>query len=83
MRANFRIGMLSEHDKFRDHKVEGKRPIDLDIELSGVILACFFQNVECSLMKEENSAILDIETRHHAEKKKRVLYRMKEFRVRL
>jgi hypothetical protein len=45
--------MLSEHDKLRDHKVEGKRPIDLDIKLSGVILACFFQNVKGSLMKEE------------------------------
>ena len=66
--------MLSEHDKLWYHKVEGKRPIDLDIELSGVILACFFQNVECSLMKEDISAILDIETRHYAEKKKRESY---------
>ena len=74
MRANFSIGMLSEHDKLRDHKVEGKRPIDLNIELSGVIFACFFQNVECSLMKDEISAILDIETRHYAEKKKSESY---------
>jgi len=45
--------MFSEHDKLRDHKVEGKGPVDLDIELSGVILACFFKNVEGSLRKSK------------------------------
>jgi len=43
--------MLSEHDKLGNHKVEGKGPVDLDIELSGIILACFFENVKGSLRK--------------------------------
>jgi len=51
MRANFGIWVLGEHDELRNHKVKGKRSVDLDIEFSGVIFTCLFENIKSSLRK--------------------------------
>jgi len=51
MRANFCVGVFSEHDELRDHEVKGEGPIDLDIEFPRIILTCFFEYIKSSLGK--------------------------------
>jgi hypothetical protein len=51
MRANFGVRVLSEHDELRNHKVQGKSPVDLDIEFPRIILTSFFEYIKSSLGK--------------------------------
>ena len=51
MRANFCVGVFSEHDELRNHEVKGKGPVDLDIEFPRIILTRFFEYIKSSLGK--------------------------------
>ncbi len=41
--------MLGEHEEFGNHEFQREGAVDLDVEFSWVVFACFLKNVEGGL----------------------------------